>query len=164
MSLPDSGRNNVEKRKPALVHQAMTVVDTNLLLQKAIQQLPQTVKNAIILRCDELARLQISEEALEKAFVHLLQMITEGRETDVKLFLHITCSAERKHEREKGAASISRYKIQFHTNSCPLAGRIKEAERRMDSIASLLLPFDGSLEVNQLKHSGSVFIITLPGK
>jgi hypothetical protein len=161
MSLSDSHRNNVEKRQPAPLRNATVAVDSYQLLQKAIQQLPLEIRNSIILRCDLLARLQISEEALEKVFVQLLEIITEDIKTDDKLFLHITCSAASKGE-ERSAAS--RYNIQFHTNASPFASSVQQVEQKMNLIVSLLSPFQGSLEINQLKNSGSVFIIGLPGK
>ena len=161
MSPAESPRNSVTKRQPASLQEATPAVNSSQLLQKAIQQLPSEVKNSIILRCDLLARLQISEEALEKVFVQLLEIITEDIKTDEKLFLHITCSVVSSAEEK---STVSRYNIQFHTNASPFASSVQQVEQKMNSIVSLLSPFHGSLEINQLKNSGSVFIICLPGK
>lgn len=163
MSAPDPRLNKTRTGKPAPLHTPATFVDTNAVLQKAIQQLPAVVRNETNLRCDELARLQISEQVLHQAFTQLLQMIVEER-ADTKLYLHITCSEKKKQEQDANSPRLSRYLIQFHTNLTPHAAWMEEAENRTSRIASLLLPFGGSLLVNQLKNSGCVFIITLPGK
>jgi len=157
-------QHNTGAQKPVPVSTPATFVDTNVLLQKTIQRLPSSIRSGIVLRCDELARLQISEEAMEKAFSQLLQMIIEERETGTKLFLHITCSKEKKQEQETTSDQFSRFLIQFHTNLKPHAAWMQEAESRINNIASLLTPFGGSLLVNQLKNSGCVFVISLPGK
>ena len=143
---------------------SMNAVDANQLLQKAIQKLPVEVRSEIVLRCDELANLQITAEALEDAFTQLLQMIAEERESGTKLFLHITCSQENKGESEAISHRLSRFLIQFHTNLTPHAAWMQDAENRINRIASILPPFGGSLQVNQLKNSGCVFCIALPGK
>lgn len=162
MSLPDPRLNNVEKRKPAPAINLTGYADTNLVLQKTVQQLPQNIRNTIILRCDELARLRIDEAILEDIVSQILGLITEAKEPETKLFLHITCSKEKKQEKEK--TSGLNYQVQFHTNLTPLAGRFEEAELRMNKILAMLIPFEGNLTVTQLKNSGSVFCMTLPGK
>lgn len=156
MSLPDPRLNNVEKRKAAPAVNTTRFADANLVLQKAVQLLPQNFRSAIILRCDELAHLRISEETLQDVFSHILDLITEAREPETKLFLHVTCS--------KDKTAGFRYQVQFHTNLTPMAGRLEETERRINAILALLLPFDGNLTVTQLRNSGSVFSLTLPGK
>lgn len=159
---PKLSRTNVGQ--PAPLHTLANLADTNQLLQKALQKLPTDIRSDIVLRCDELARLQITNEALEDALSQLLQMIVDERETGVKLFLHITCSHENKGEREAITNRLSRFLIQFHTNLTPHAAWMQDAESRINRIASTLLPFGGSLQVNQLKNSGCVFCITLSGK
>ena len=150
--------------QPTPVNTLANLADTNHLLQKAIQKLPTEIRSDIVLRCDELAKLQITADAMEAAFTQLLQMIVEEREPGVKLFLHITCSHENKGEQEAITNRLSRFLIQFHTNLTPHAAWMQDAESRINRIASTLLPFGGSLQVNQLKNSGCVFCIALPGK
>jgi|GEM_PF-1729440 len=150
--------------QPTPVDTLANLADTNQLLQKAIQKLPTEIRSDIVLRCDELAKLQITAEAMEDAFTQLLRMIVEERETGAKLFLHITCSHENKGEREAITNRLSRFLIQFHTNLTPHAAWMQDAESRINRIASILLPFGGSLQVNQLRNSGCVFCIALPGK
>ena len=157
---PRTNKNGI--KKPATLHSPMTFVETNTLLKRAIQKLPVEVKNEIVLRCDELARLQGTEESIEKAFTLLLQMIADERDMGKKLFLHITC-AKQKNE-EDAPAGLQRFFVQFHANLTLHASWMLQAEGRINTIASLLLPFGGSLVVNQLKNSGCVFCITLPGK
>lgn len=164
MSLLEPRRNKTEIQKPAPVHPTATFVDTNALLKKAIQNLPASIRSEIVLRCDELAPLQISEEAIEKAFSQLLQMIIDEREAESKLFLHITCASDKKQQAETTSPCLSRFLIQFHTNLKPHSAWMQEAGNQINRIASLLTPFDGSLLVNQLKNSGCVFVISLPGK
>ena len=159
---PKLGRTNVVQPTPA--QSISTFVDTNQLLQKAIQKLPTEIRSEIALRCDELAKLQITSEAMEDAFTQLLRMIVDEREIGGKLFLHITCSHENKEERGAITNGLSRFLIQFHTNLTPHAAWMQDAESRINRIASILLPFGGSLQVNQLKNSGCVFCIALPGK
>jgi hypothetical protein len=151
MSAPESRLNKARTVRPAPLHAPAIFANANALLQKAIQQLPPVVRSAMVLRCDELARLQISEEALLQAFTQLLQMIVEER-ADGKLFLHITCAKEKEPGNEQKSRMLSRFRVQFHTNLTPHAAWMKEAERRTDNIASLLLPFGGSLLVNQLRN------------
>jgi hypothetical protein len=148
---------------PAAPFKLPVFVNTNAVLRKAIQQLPPAVRQQVILRCDELAQLQIAEDVLEKAFVQLLAMIA-GEKADSKLFLHITCQREKVQEQQAKQGPGGRFIIQFHTNLTPPAAWLQAAEQRTSSVAELLLPYGGSLVVNQLKNSGCVFSITLPGK
>jgi len=141
-----------------------TLVDTNLVLRKAIKKLSPEIRKEVVLRCDELVRLQCAEENIEEAFTQLLQLIADAKPSDKKLFLHITCFQETKKEKETIAPGLQRYVIQFHTNVSLPVGGMQEAEFRINNIASLLPPFGGSLQVNQLKNSGCVFSISLPGK
>ena len=157
MSAPDPRMNRPALARPAPLHSLAVYANAGAVLQKAIQQLSPAERSSIILRCGELAHLQISEEALEKAFAQLLQLIVADR-ADAKLFLHITCS------KEKDQETRSCFLVQFHTNLTPHAAWMQEAERRTNSIALLLQPFGGRLVVNQLKNSGCVFAIALPGK
>ena len=163
MSAPDSRLNRPGMARPSPLHTFVAFVDAGAVLQKAIQRLAPFEKSGIILRCDELARLQISEQALLQVFTQLLQMIISER-ADVKLFLHITCAKEQKPDQAAKTQVASYYLIQFHTNLTPHAAWMREAESRTNSIASLLQPFSGRLVVNQLKNSGCVFVIALPGK
>jgi uncharacterized protein YdiU (UPF0061 family) len=163
MSVTDPRLNKTEVDKPAPLYSSSTFVDANALLQKAIQKLPSEVRSGIILRCDELAHLQGTQEEIEKVFTQLLEMIVKEKEANKKLFLHITCSKENKAEKATSSA-VQRFRIQFHANLSPHAAWMQKAEKQMDSIAALLVQHNGSLQVNQFKNSGCVFCITLPGK
>ncbi|HEX8316410.1 MAG TPA: hypothetical protein VF609_15510 [Flavisolibacter sp.] len=162
MAATDPPLNRPGTEKPASHHSPLTLVETNTLLRRAIQKLPAEIRGSIVLRCDELARLQGNEEAIENAFSRLLQMIVEERQTGKQLFLHITCSQQK--EEDTIPSGLPRFFIRFHTNLSPSASWMQEAESRINNIASFLLPYGGSLLVNQLKNSGCVFCITLPGK
>lgn len=140
-----------------------TFVDTNKVLRKAIQTLSPDLRNEVVLRCDDMAHLQGVEENIEQAFTQLLQLIAAEKATDKKLFLHITCFHDDKAPEETIDNGLQRYIVQFHTNISLSVTWLQEAESRINGIASLLLPF-GKLQVNQLKNSGCVFSISLPGK
>lgn len=163
MTVYDSNRLRHQSGYPATFSPAK-LVDTNSVLRKAIQKLSPEVRSEVVLRCDELVQLQCSEENIEKVFSQLLQLITGAKPAEKKLFLHITCFKEMKKEKETIALGLKRYIIQFHTNVTLHSPWIQEAENRISTIASLLPPFGGSLQVNQLKNSGCVFSISLPGK
>jgi hypothetical protein len=165
MSVHDSHRlNKTQSKYTAAFFSQAKLVDTNLVLRKAIQKLSPEVRNEVVLRCDELVQLQCSEENMDKAFTQLLQLIADAKPSDKKLFLHITCFQEGKKEKETIALGLRRYTIQFHTNVSLHAAEAHEVEYCINNIASLLPPFGGRLQVNQLKNSGCVFSISLPGK
>ena len=164
MSVHDSQRlNQKQSVPPAVCFSPAKLVDSNFLLQKAIQKLSPEVRSEVVLRCDELVQLQCSEESSEKVFSQLLQLIAKAKPVDRKLFLHITCFPESK-EGKTIAFGLKRYIIQFHTNISLHSEGTQEAEKEINTIASLLVPYGGSLQVNQLKNSGCVFSISLPGK
>ena len=165
MSVHDSHRlNKTQSEYSTTFFSQVTLVDTNMILRKAIQKLSPEIRNEVVLRCDELVRLQCAEENIDLAFTQLLQLIADAKPSDKKLFLHITCFQETRKEKETIALGLQRYTIQFHTNVSLHAAGAQEVEYRINSIASLLPPFGGSLQVNQLKNSGCVFSISLPGK
>lgn len=151
-------------QNPATLFSPTTLADANLLLRNAIQNLSPEMKSEVVLRCDELVQVQGAAENIQKAFSQLLKLIVNEKPSDKKLFLHITGFHDRKGEIETIANGLQRYIIQFHTNISLHAEWMQEAERRINDIASLLLPFGGSFQVNQLKNSGCVFYISLPGK
>ena len=162
MSATDPKLNSIQV--PTLSFHQPALVDTNALLKSAIQKLPPEVRSDVVLRCDELAHLQCPEDHIEKAFTQLLQMIVAEKAMDAKLYLYIKCSAENKKEKETIPNELQRFSIQFHTNITAHAAWMQAAEQRINGIASLLLPFGGSFLVNQLKNSGCIFCISLPGK
>ena len=163
MSVHDSKRLHSQPAYPATFSPAK-LVDTNSFLRKAIQKLSPEMRSEVVLRCDELVQLQCSEESVEKVFFQLFQLITDAKPSGKKLFLHITCLKELTKEKETIALGLQRYVIQFHTNVSLHSPWIQEAEKRINTIASLLPPYGGSFQVNQLKNSGCVFSIALPGK
>ena len=155
--------NKTKEYRSSSVYRPALLVDTNVLLQKVIQQLPSSLRSEIVLRCDNLPAVQSSEESLEKVFTQLLQLIIAKKELASRLYLYITCS-EDKAAAGKRLTGLTSFRIQFHTNITPHAEWMQVEEQQINSIASLLLPFGGSFTVNQLKNSGSVFCISLPGK
>jgi hypothetical protein len=163
MSARDQGIYNSKLQNSVTLSLPAMLVDANALLQKAIQNLSPAARNAVILRCDEMACLQGDEVAIGKAFTQLLQLIVNERESGQQLYLHITCSLDDKNATEEKTLALQRFSIQFNTNITPQSAWMRDAEPRLNSIASLLLP-NGSLQVNQLKNSGCVFCISLPGK
>ena len=163
MSVHESQRRHKQSGSPATYFSPATLVDTNVILQRAIQKLPPELRNEVVLRCDELVHLQCSEEDSENLFTQLLRFIAKGKPLEKKLFLHITCFPD---GAETAAATfgLKRFKLQFHSNSSLHTEGTQEAEKQINSLAAILVPYSGSLQVNQLKNSGCVFSISLPGK
>ena len=165
MSANDSQQLNPKQSVyPATFFSTTNLVDANKVLRNAIQKLSPEFRNEVVLRFDELAQLQVSEESMEQAFFKLLQLFVNEKPSDKKLFLHITCFHDSKAVTKTIGRGLQRYIIQFHTNISLHAAWMQEAEKNINNIATLLLPFNGSLQVNQLKNSGCVFSISLPGK
>ncbi|RYZ30250.1 MAG: hypothetical protein EOO10_03455 [Chitinophagaceae bacterium] len=165
MSANDSKRLTKKgPEQPATLFSPATLSDANVILRNVIQNLSPEMKSEVVLRCDELVRVQGSAEDIETAFSQLLKLIVNEKPFDKKLFLHITCFHDKKGEIETIASGLQRYIIQFHTNVSLNAKWMQEAEGHINGIAALLLPFGGSFHVNQLKNSGCVFYISLPGK
>ena len=164
MAAADPKLEKTQAHKSAPLYFFPTLVDANALLQKAIHRLPLEMRQQIILRCDELAKLHATEETIENVFSELFQLIVGKKAPDAKLYLHITCSQEDKAGEETIVFDVQRFLIQFHTNITPHAAWMLEIGPRINHMASMLHPFGGSLLVNQLKNSGCVFCIALPGK
>ena len=164
MSVHNSQRlNQKQSGRPPVCFTPANLVDTNLLLKEAIQKLSPEIRGEVVLRCDELVQLQCSYDCCEKTFTFLLQLVAKAKPVDKKLFLHITCFPQSK-DNETIGLGLKRYIIQFHTNISLHAEGLPEMEKQISKIASLLVPHGGSLQVNQLKNSGCVFSISLPGK
>jgi hypothetical protein len=156
-------KNEVNKSIPS--PSGLSLVNANTILQRALQKLKPEVRSNIVLRCDELPRVKITEECLENAFTELLSLIITNRSPDKKLFLHISSIQETETENDRHLNDGSnRYQVQFHSNTPPHTDWLPENQQQINSIAASLVPAGGSLVVNHLKNSGCIFCIALPGK
>jgi hypothetical protein len=141
-----------------------TLVNANTILRKALHNLTPEVRSNLVLRCDELPLVKITEECLENAFTELLSLIISNRSTDTKLFLHISCIQETEPGNNTGVKDGNhRYQVQFHSNTSPYTEWLPKNQQQINSIAASLVPAGGSLVVNHLKNSGCIFCIALPG-
>lgn len=141
------------------------LVNANHLLQNRLQALSAAERNDLVLRCEDLPLLAGDEEALAAVFSRLLGMILDRRQPGTRLYLHIDAI------REPGAGNATTaapgrgfYRLRFHTNAHFCAEWMQAHERHLNAVAALLQPLGGSLEVNQLKNTGCLFCLNLPGK
>lgn len=137
-------------------------VNSNLVLQKALQQSGHTGRDHLILRCDDLPSVYGQEEDLQRLFSCLLQMILEKQDTLQKLFLHIHCTAE-----EQVVTTPSRsnyYSIQFSTSVSPSAEWLLASEQYIADATVILKALGGSFVVNQEANGSCLFSVSLPGK
>jgi hypothetical protein len=138
------------------------LVNTNAVLQKALQRLTAEQRNTIALRCDDLPVVQGTEEDFETVFSSLLQTILQRKENVSKLFLHIHCTAE--DFAADAPTELKQYSIQFNTNIAPCAEWLQQHEQQLAHVAAILQKNGGLLLVNQLKNTGCIFSVSLPGK
>jgi hypothetical protein len=95
-------------------------------------------------------------------FSGLLQLILKEKENVAKLFLHIHCTEE---EIDSNTPQgLKQFSIQFNTNMTPCADRIQQSDQQFNEVAGILQKNGGSLLLNQLKNSGCIFSVSLPGK
>lgn len=142
-------------------HPSATLVNTNAVLQKALQKLPSEARSKIVLRCDDLPFFPGPEDDIEHVFTALLNMIQEKKEDVAKLFLHISCASE---EGKLTATGFFCYLIQFHSNILPSADWYQRHEQQISAATAILQKHKGSLVVNQMKNGGCIFSVSLPGK
>ena len=154
MLFPGSQQGKPENNSIGLRDANSTVVDTNTVLQSALQLLPAKSRSQMNLRCEELPPIGGNLETLERLFRQLLQLITtekEGNET--KLYLHI---------KNAPSPEASFVLIQFHTN-WP-AGQNWPNKDQEKNLSEMVSSMGGNLTVNQLKNTGSIYALLLPGK
>lgn len=139
------------------------LVNLNLVLQRALQQVVGEDRSNIIIRCDELPFIPGSEADYQTAFYSLLQMILHQKDgLTSKLFLHIHCLPEQTETRN--TKGFKWFTVQFNSNASRQEEWWKENEKRIEEIAAILYKNGGNLTVNQTKGSGCLFSLTVPGK
>ncbi|MDQ6609630.1 MAG: hypothetical protein M3Y85_07400 [Bacteroidota bacterium] len=139
--------------------------NTNLVLQKAVFNLDAGLKNSLFLRCDELPFVQCEEGIIKKTITQVLQLIADKKDGQTKLYLHVNAIAEPEEQSTNSKQkNLTRYKLRFHTNITLTKEWLKMAEQKLTNINALLLPYDGNLSVTQLKNSGCIFTMSVPGK
>ena len=141
---------------------AQGLVNTNAALQKALQQLPVRERSEMILRCDDLPLVNGTEATYEKAFCILLQLILGEKKKLPAVFLHIHCTAEEIDSSRP--TELKQFSIQFNTNIAATANWLKQHEQEITDAKTLLQQNGAALLVNQLKFTGCIFSISLPGK
>ena len=154
-SLSPATESNATKKAGA------DLVNTNALIQKALQKTAAEDRGSIIFRCDDLPLVHGTEEDFETVFTTLLSVILQQKSGASKLFLHINCSSD--HE-QATAAGVKPFNIQFHTNSNPGVNWLQLHEQQISAVEALLQKHSASLVVNQLKNGGSIFSISIFGK
>ena len=132
-------------------------IDTNAILSRIIQRLPSGKRNAIILRCDDLPQISAPEANVFEAFSALIELIT-GRREKKTLYLYIFSTTVK-----TAFEKTERLLFHFNTNLAPDEW-LESDNQKVNNIAALLTPFGGSVTINQLKNSGCIFILSLPGK
>lgn len=150
----------VAESKPSIKTEA-TFIDTNAILQKALQKLSVQDKGSIILRCDELPFIRGLEDDFETVFSTLLQMILQKKADVGKLFLHIHCTAE---DDQLTAAGVKPFNILFNTNVSPCVNWLQLNEKQINAATSLLQKHTGSFVVNRVKNGGCIFTVSIFGK
>jgi hypothetical protein len=154
-SLLPATENDVFKKSGAVL------VNTNALIQKALQKIAAEDRGSVIFRCDDLPLVQGSEEDFETVFSKLLTIILQKKSSTSKLFLHIYCSSE---DNEVMATGIKPFTIQFHTNSNPGVNWMQLHEQQINELVVRLQKHSARLVVNQLKNGGCIFSISIFGK
>ena len=145
-----------------IVGSGRRLVNTNAVLQKVLQRLNPEDRSKIALRCDDLPVLEGTEEDFEKVFSGLLQLILKNKPNGAKLFLHIHCTEEEiDPQTPKG---LKQFSIQFNTNIIPCADWLQKRDQQFNEVAGIVQKNRGSLLLNQLKNSGCLFSVSLPGK
>lgn len=138
------------------------LVNTNSVFKKALAQFSKDVRKGIALRCDELPDVQGTEADFEAVFSLLLQTILQRRKNVTRLFLHVHCTSE-DIDTEK-ASGLKQFSLQFNTNISPCADWRQQNEQQLTNVAAILQRNGGRLLVNQLKTTGCIFSVSLPGK
>ncbi|WP_121356530.1 hypothetical protein [Flavisolibacter nicotianae] len=138
------------------------LVNTNAIFKKALAQFSKDLRKGIALRCDDLPAVQGAEADFEAVFSLLLQTILQRRANVSRLFLHVHCTSE--DIDTDNAAGLKQFSIQFNTNISPCADWLQQNEQQLTNVAAILLRNGGRLLVNQLKTTGCIFSVSLPGK
>lgn len=136
-------------------------VNTNVVLQKALQKIGAEDRGRLILRCDDLPFVSGAEEAFEQVFTGLLQLILHKKQDVPQLFLHISCTADAD---SLTIAGLRSYCIQFISNVNPCASWRQLHAPQINRIAANLQKNTGSLVVNQGNNSGCLFTVSVLGK
>ncbi|MGZ3848813.1 MAG: hypothetical protein ACXVKI_06770 [Flavisolibacter sp.] len=139
------------------------LVNLNEAMQQSLQRFQNIRNSNIIIRCENLPVMEGATSGMSRAFDEILGMIVPHPPSGSKLFLHIDCEQERM---ENGDPARIRkvYTIHFHTN-CQADETWRMANRETIENCSLLLAqYGASFTMNNIKASGCLFSISLPGK
>jgi hypothetical protein len=147
-------------------HPVKTVVDLNNILQQALQRHGPAIRtHKLVLRCQALPRVEGDPVRLLRLFEGLLEAILSQTPKGSRFLLHVDCGEER----DPVVIDLSlapgqlRYCIQFHTNiTVTEEWKAMHGQFIADSM-TLIAQQNGSFKVNEIKNTGCLFSISLPG-
>lgn len=134
----------------------VNVLSLNDVFRESIKRVQAAARADLIIRCEQLPQVKGQKAELEELFTLLIGMIVDKKTAGSKQFLYIDCEDPEKNGKD--------YLIKIHTNSSTNESW-KEANRdTIHRCERILEAHHGSLTVNNIQHTGCLFLIALPGK
>lgn len=143
-STPSSSANN-------------NLADAGFILKKVLASASVADNSNLVLRCDELPLLKVPAEELKSVFANIISFIVLHKPVSTKLYLHVSCTSQTE-------APASFVNISFSANIAAPPEIMREDSTVFNEISSITQRNRGRLVINQLKNSGCIISVILPGK
>lgn len=140
--------------------------DLNTVMQQVLARHKSEIEQLnIIVRCENLPPVTVNESTLLQVISALVRSIVNLPAGTCRQYLYINCA--------QAAAAVPNpellqiptgYKVQFHTNIGATPEWQMTHEKSWEACTALLNAEGGNLVINDIKNTGCIFSLFLPGK
>lgn len=142
------------------------LLDLNIVLKASLKKAQSQLDHLeLIVRCEALPQIKADHEEIMKLFDDLLGMILSHPPQTSQLFLYVGC------EEDSGDVidmtleeGLKRYTIKFHTNVTTHENWKLINSQCLVKCRQILSRHNGNLAVNEIRNTGCLFSVSLPGK
>lgn len=118
----------------------------------------------IIVRCQNLPRINGSHAEIVQLFDMLLAMILNNPPQNSKLYLYVDCEEDNVDRIDSHFEGVKQYLIKFYTNITIHDHWKVLNSQSLINCKQILSNLHGNLVVNNISSTGCLFTISLPGK
>jgi len=158
-AFPNREYNTLSKKHPA------GLLSLNDILKESLKKAQAQAENVqLIVRCELLPLIKAGQEDMTRLFDYLLSTIL-NHAGNSRLFLHVDCDKDSDElmdlTLEKG---FQRYTIKFYTNITTHDNWKLINNQALINCGQILSRHNGFFFVNDIRSTGCLFSISLPGK
>ena len=141
-----------------------SMVSLNELFKESLRKVQAGTDMNMVVRCQVLPVIRGRREEMENLFDTLVRMIVHGAPYGSRRYLYVDCEEELRVSANSVNEDSKKYVIKFYTNTIINDGW-KESHRLMlDKCETIVSSYHGNFTMNNIRDSGCLFSITLPGK